>query len=196
MTPANPTSTDRSDKREAILGAALELFAHKGFDGTAVPQVAERAGVGAGTIYRYFESKEGLVNALYQRHKGALAQALTEDFPFDAPAREQLHVFWHRATDWARSHPTAIRFLELHHHGSYLDQSSHVLEQQVLQAGVAFCQTATEHGSIKPYPPELLIALIWGAFTGMVRAAAEGYLTLSEEIVSQAEQCCWEAIRA
>src|ERR1035437_2808422 len=42
------------DKREAILGAALELFAERGFHGTAVPQIADKAGVGAGTIYRYF----------------------------------------------------------------------------------------------------------------------------------------------
>src|SRR5690606_27876447 len=54
-----------TDKREAILHAALELFVERGFWGTAVPEIAEKAGVGAGTIYRYFESKEALVNALY-----------------------------------------------------------------------------------------------------------------------------------
>jgi TetR/AcrR family transcriptional regulator, repressor of fatR-cypB operon len=51
-------------KREAILNAALQLFTEFGFHGTAMPQVAERAGVGAGTIYRYFTSKEALVNTL------------------------------------------------------------------------------------------------------------------------------------
>ena len=46
------------DKREAVLGAALELFVERGFHGTTVPEIAERAGVGAGTIYRHFASKE------------------------------------------------------------------------------------------------------------------------------------------
>jgi AcrR family transcriptional regulator len=45
-----------SDKREAIMAAALDLFVERGFYGTAVPEIAEKAGVGAGTIYRYFES--------------------------------------------------------------------------------------------------------------------------------------------
>ena len=58
-----------SDKREAIMQAALELFVERGFYGTAVPEIADRAGVGAGTIYRYFESKEALVNALYREQK-------------------------------------------------------------------------------------------------------------------------------
>ena len=47
-------------KREAILRAALELFAERTFDGTPVPLIAERADVGAGTIYRYFASKEDI----------------------------------------------------------------------------------------------------------------------------------------
>ena len=51
------------------MAAALELFVERGFYGTAVPEIAERAGVGAGTIYRYFESKEALVNALYREQK-------------------------------------------------------------------------------------------------------------------------------
>src|SRR5262245_20911865 len=46
------------DKEEAILNAALELFVERGFHGTTVPSVAERAGVAPGTIYHYFASKE------------------------------------------------------------------------------------------------------------------------------------------
>lgn len=83
---ATPAST-RGDKREAILAAALGLFVERGFHGTAVPEVAARAGVGAGTIYRYFASKEALVNALYQREKGLLAAIMLKDFPADVGAR-------------------------------------------------------------------------------------------------------------
>ena len=56
-------------KREAILDAALSLFAERGYHGTSVPSIAKRAGVGAGTLYRYFENKEKLVNALFLREK-------------------------------------------------------------------------------------------------------------------------------
>ena len=54
-------------KQDAILAAALQLFAQKGFHGTAVPDVAQLAGVATGTIYRYFSSKEALVNAVFQQ---------------------------------------------------------------------------------------------------------------------------------
>src|SRR5438105_3013209 len=81
-------------KREAILDAALELFAERGFHGTAVPLVAEKAGVGAGTVYRYFESKEKLVNALYQQWKSRMAGCLFDQFPVDGPARTKFHALW------------------------------------------------------------------------------------------------------
>ncbi len=66
------------DKREAILAAALKLFAERGFYGTPVPLIAQGAQVGAGTIYRYFSNKNSLVNELYRHWKSALSQALTE----------------------------------------------------------------------------------------------------------------------
>src|SRR5262245_28981195 len=68
-----------SDKAEAIMAAALELFIKRGFYGTAVPEIAERAGVGAGTIYRYFESKEALVNAIYRQQKLEFAKLVLDD---------------------------------------------------------------------------------------------------------------------
>ena len=43
-----------------ILEAALEVFSHKGFHSATTDEIAERAGVGKGTLYRYFETKEKL----------------------------------------------------------------------------------------------------------------------------------------
>src|SRR5262249_55170937 len=84
------------DRRQAILESALRLFGERGFHGTTVPEIAERAGVATGTIYRYFASKEALVNTLFQIHKEAVARALMGDPPIGLPVREQFHVFWRR----------------------------------------------------------------------------------------------------
>src|SRR4051812_22112226 len=64
------------DKRARILAAALKTFADRGFHGTAVPEVAESAGVGTGTLYRYFENKEALVNEVYRDAKTRPRDAL------------------------------------------------------------------------------------------------------------------------
>src|SRR5262245_41831734 len=99
-----PSHTE-DPKAEAILKAALELFVERGFHGTPVPEIAERAGVGAGTIYRSFANKEALVNVLYRRWKQSLAEKMISEFDPDRPAREQFRGVWERTADFALAHP-------------------------------------------------------------------------------------------
>lgn len=183
------------EKREAILDAALDLFAERGFYGTAVPLLAGRAKVAAGTIYRYFENKEAIVNALYQKQKQCFATVVLAEFPFDAPARDQFHYFWSKSCEFARSHPKALAFLELHHHQSYLDETSKALESSVLSHAYAFFAMTAEKKVTKPYPPEVLGSVVWGSFVGLMRAWWEKRLELTDEVIEQAESCVWEAIR-
>ncbi|HYG66302.1 MAG TPA: helix-turn-helix domain-containing protein, partial [Anaeromyxobacteraceae bacterium] len=64
-----------SEHREAILTAATDSFARFGFRKTSIEDVAKRAGVGKGTVYLHFESKEALFAAAVRRVWG---QAVAE----------------------------------------------------------------------------------------------------------------------
>lgn len=181
--------------RERVLDAAVEVFAERGFYGAQVPQIATQAGVGVGTIYRNFTDKLALVNAAYARSKIAFMGALLEDFPFGAPPREQFGVFWRRMVAFAIAEPHAIGFLELHHHAPYLSDENRALELRALAPVAAFVAGATEAGVLRDAPVELLIAITWGAFVGLVKATRMGHLSLDERVVRQAEACCWDALR-
>lgn len=198
MTPSATKTTTRGAelKRAAILEAALELFVERGFHGTAVPAIADKAGVGAGTIYRYFASKEALVNEIFRHHKSRVASAVLDGFPFDAAAREQHRAVWQRMSRFARDNPRAFAFLELHSHRDYLDDESLAVEEKLVEFGVRFIEAAQQRGEIKPTRPMVLISILFGAFVGLIRLAWEGKLTLTDQVVAEAEQCCWEAIRA
>ena len=184
-----------ADKREAILEAALELFVSRGYHGTTVPEIADRAGVGAGTIYRYFASKDVLVNELYRFWKEAMSRVVLDRFPLDAPAREQFHAFWTRLVRFFDDHSKAFWFLEIHHHADYLDDRSHTLEQRMTDFGVAFIQAAQQRKELKPVSPLILIGVVLGAFAGVIRKCSELHIPLDAEAWRDAEQCAWEAIR-
>jgi AcrR family transcriptional regulator len=62
-----PERSDAARNREALLRAADELIDHCGIDGVTMDAVAAKAGVGKGTVFRRFESREGLMAALVNR---------------------------------------------------------------------------------------------------------------------------------
>lgn len=187
---------DPSDKRQAILDAALSLFAERGFHGTPVPLVAERAGVGAGTLYRYFASKEALVNALYRDLKIQLASALLEGFPLDLSPRATFAESYRRLCTFAVRNLAAFNFLELHHHAPYLDAESRACDELVLGPIRVFAARAQKAQALKELAPEILIAVVYGAVVGIVRAAEAKHLPMPlEDALRQAEHVVWEAIR-
>ena len=60
------TAITRGDKRPRLVEAACAVFAEKGYASTRVAEIAERAGVGKGTVYEYFSSKEELLFAVFE----------------------------------------------------------------------------------------------------------------------------------
>src|SRR5262249_45829674 len=140
------------------------------------PEVADRAGVGAGTVYRYFESKEALVNALYQEWKSEFGRALMEKLDPKASPRRQFHDFWQRMAEFATRHPEAVTFLELHHHAPYLDEKSRQCEENVRAPIVSFIEDMQRRDIIRPIPPDMVMAIVYGAFVGIAKAARTGHL--------------------
>jgi AcrR family transcriptional regulator len=66
QTPDRPLRADARRNRDRILDAARRAFAEQGLD-VANEEIARRAGVGAGTLYRRFPTKQALINALFEQ---------------------------------------------------------------------------------------------------------------------------------
>lgn len=186
--------TSDSAKRQAILDAALALFAERTFEGTPVPLIAERAGVGAGTIYRYFDDKTALVNGLYQHWKHALAVRVVPPAPIDDP-RAEFHHWWDGLWRFASEYPAAFAFLETQHHSSYLDECSHDAGSALTASAIAYVRRAQAAGAIRKAKPEMLIAMVFGAFTGIAKGGGDAGLTYNRKDVAASEACMWSMLR-
>ena len=118
------------------------------------------------------------------------------DFPLGAPTRDQFRELWHRLWQFAERNPKSAIFLELHHHADYLDADSHALEARVMEPILSFVRMAQTQSALKPLEPELLVAVVYGAFIQVAKQIYAGQLTLGPDTLSQAEACVWEAVRA
>jgi AcrR family transcriptional regulator len=64
------------NNKEAILAAALELFGEQGYDRSPTSQIARRAGVSEGLIFRHFGNKEGLLSAIIEQGLAEIASTM------------------------------------------------------------------------------------------------------------------------
>jgi len=74
--PIGRREANKRATRAALQTAARALFDERGFDATSVREIAERAGVGERTFYRYFETKEALIEDDVDRWLQALGEAI------------------------------------------------------------------------------------------------------------------------
>jgi AcrR family transcriptional regulator len=95
MEQTNRRERNKALRREQILGAAVKVFARRGFGNATVAEIAEEAGVAPGTIYIYFKGKEDLFMSIPELiSEPMLATFLETAFggnpPTDIEAEEQL----------------------------------------------------------------------------------------------------------
>lgn len=197
MTPPTASKEAPGDKQRRILDAALRVFAEYGVHGTAVPPIAETAGVAVGTLYRYFDSKEALVNAVFRDTKTLLGEHLLAGLDTTASTRELFIELWNRLTGFAQSEPAAFRFLEMQDHARYLNETSRKAKKGLLlplnQMVVAGQQAGVFQSSLRP---EVAIALFWGSVVGLFKSQRDGYLQLDEQDLYDAREACWRALAA
>ena len=189
------TAPPASDKRESILAAALDLFAERTFDGTPVPLIAERAGVAAGTIYRYFDSKEALVNALYRRWKGAFRDLLASAVATGGTHEERFRLIWRGQCEFATEHPAALAFLEGQHHEAYLDDESRALASDIDASVTTYVRGAQADGAMREGSPEMLMAMAFGAFVGFVKQNRVAGRALDERAIRASADIMWSALQ-
>ena len=172
-----PSTTTR------VLDAALAVFTERTYGGAAVPQVAERAGVGVGTIYRSFAGKEELANAVYRRAKQAmldrLVSALASVGP-DASPRARVGAVWAGLAAYAGSDPDGFAFLELQQHAAYLDED--------------LVRDGQRGGDLREGDPATLVALVFGAFVGLTKQRRSIGRHLTDSDVAAAGDAVWHLV--
>jgi AcrR family transcriptional regulator len=82
--PARPLRRDAERNRQRILKAAAEVFTERGLD-VSLDEVARHAGVGVGTVYRRFGTKEELIEALFVERVESIAALAEQAFAMPDP---------------------------------------------------------------------------------------------------------------
>jgi AcrR family transcriptional regulator len=189
---------DDSGKRDDIIRAALELFAERGFHGTPMAMIAEKAGVGAGTIYRYFENKDVLINKLFDELECKFMAVIQGGYDPHKPIRERFIHIGKTFLTYFIAHPLYSRYMEQYHNSPYgvtfrkdkmLGKSGdHDLLEEIFDEGVA-------QQIFKELPRPVLFALFGGPLIAIIRDHILGFFTLDDALILEIVKASWDGIK-
>lgn len=188
----------KSCKRDEIVRAALELFVEHGFHAAPMAMIAERAGVGAGTIYRYFENKDVLISELYKEVEERLYAVITNGYATEKPFRER---FLHLGTALLRfftGNPVDFRYLEQFHNSPY---GVELRRDKIMgkKGGCDVFRELFEDGAsqqvMKDLPLTILFALAFGPILSVARDHILGFVPLDDPLLARTVEACWDGIR-
>jgi TetR/AcrR family fatty acid metabolism transcriptional regulator len=182
-------STAQEHRRQAILAAAVRVFARSGYHGARVDDIAEEAGVAHGLLYHYFASKEEVLATVFRENWRELLDALHRVEATPEPAEEQLRgVVKILLRSW-RNDPDLVRVMVRE-----VARSPH-LQSQVDEVREVFfvLQRIVERGQSEGvFRPELDARLaswvIYGGLEEILTGWVLGQLPDADDAVARAER--------
>ena len=193
--PLAPEISRAGATRQRVLDAALEVFCEQTYGGARIEHIAERAGVAMGTIYKYFDGKQALVNEVFRYWKQKTREYSYPHRP-GTSARERYHGWFEQVCRFAIDHPLAYEFLITHHHGPYLDAESRAIADPMDQLSIRNIEDGQAEGAVRDGDPALLSAMLVGILQGLTREARARGGTLDAHMLALAEECGWDLLRA
>lgn len=184
-----------TDKQTAILDATLELVSERGFHDAPTSAIAQQAGVGVGTIYRYFEDKEDLIDELYKRLKLQLAEAMLAGYSADLPLRERFRRIWINTARYYIDHPLETSFIEQYANSPFLKPATRDIHDEYFQPVIDFVKTGIYEGVLKDLPRELFASLTLEVAISLAKKQRAGDITLTDAVLERAVDACWDAIK-
>ncbi|WP_254679644.1 TetR/AcrR family transcriptional regulator [Celeribacter baekdonensis] len=155
----------------ALIEAASAIMTEKGVDATTMLEIAERADVGAGTVYNYFKSKDDLALAVLENLMHILALRIEQvTNRFDDP--EQVYAFGIRTVlDEATDDP---RWQQLLHRSEVIADTAYRVMGPFATRDMRQAEAA---GRFRTPDPDLIWRLTTQAIMGAALAMSEGRLT-------------------
>ncbi|OLF07308.1 TetR family transcriptional regulator [Actinophytocola xinjiangensis] len=180
MTADKPLRADAQRKRDALIAKAREVFDTGDFFDVRFDDFARLAGVGTGTLYRHFPTREALAEAVYRGEVAALCERAGH-LRATLPAADALATFLRDMVDHIAAHHGLARTLAtlMAHRSGDLAEGSQALEQAVTDLVAAASQEGTVRDDVDAGAVMMALHGIGAAHDRPHwRAEADGVITL------------------
>jgi len=189
MKPRDPQKIDR------IHQATLVLVSEIGLAGLTMSKIGKAAKVGMGTIYTYFESKEEIINSLYQSLKRKHAEEVYVNFDEKQSFLSNFHAIFDVFFQNCYHRETEYFFLEQCRASPLLSLDSIVLEEAAFAKMNALLDEGKAEKIVKDIDNALLIGYLMGGVQGYLTQLRRTDAKLTQAHIDAASKLCLDAIK-
>ena len=158
------------DRREQIMEAALRVFSKKGYAHSSNKDIAREAGITAGLIYHYFESKEALLKTIFEeRSPQRILRSLPENILDQPPEQFFLFVINHMLTGVEDGKFMPLLQIYLSESANHPEVAPNI--NGMIAGGSRFMEgyltAKMESGELRKTDPTLITELVMGSVMNM-----------------------------
>jgi AcrR family transcriptional regulator len=175
--------------------AALDLFTAQGYHASTTPQIAAKAGVAEGTIYRHFDSKEHLLNEVYRNAVRLLIKAIRDTKP-QVSCRERLEQIGAAWRELSAREPAMVRLVFVSRIGALLDEKSRETQKELREELDRLIASGKASGEVRPGPVELWTEVWLRLVILILERTASREWGSDHAGPRQVLESAWDAIRA
>jgi len=197
--PTSPAWSGAADlTRQRLIRSALELFTTRGYHDTTTAQIAKKAGIAEGTIYRHFASKQHLVNELYRAGQRWAMKIVHETVanPDAGTVRQQLTAVALGLVDGAAHETAIVKIGLLDSLGAVLDDESRKTEREFRAALERIVAEGKAQGTVRTGAVEVWAGVWLAALSHALRKIVAAEWKPNDASVRLVIDAAWRAICA
>lgn len=190
------TANIQENKKQTIIQAALELIAEQGFHATPMAQIASHAGVGIGSVYRYFKDRDGLIHAIHEDYTAKVGVALVGGYDPQETKKEQYFSLIALLANFFVNNPLQLRFVDQYYNSPYgaAKKREEIISDSMTHPENDPFPDLFSGEQLKDLPIVVLHNLSFSPLIACVRDHLAGLISIDEELIESIAAASWDAI--
>ncbi|MFC1236662.1 TetR/AcrR family transcriptional regulator [Vibrio sp. F74] len=187
-------SPECSDKRKLILNATEKLVAEEGIHGLSMQKLAKEAGVAAGTIYRYFDDKEHLIEETRYHVSQRTADIIQAGVDDDMTLKEKYSIIWLNIWHFANT-KDAVKSHMLFEQLSSKEEGCHFpKKKEIFYKIEQMFDEGKSQGIFKLLDNKVLSSVSLESSAALARKHRNNGFPIDDEAITQAIDASWDAL--
>lgn len=192
------TETRRSRETpatEQVLGAALSLFTERGYFNTSIPDIVKASSVSTGSIYHYFQDKEGIARQLYDTLVERMEASFSEIEAAHGSTHDRCRATIELLFRMTEEEPSVMRFMLFSRHREFIPDQKPVCSSRPFVQMRDMVTAGMRDGVVREMTPIVAASAVFGGALRLIQLRLDGILDEPlPNYLDEIWQCAWRSV--